>query len=90
MVSFKIESVNERRKLRGADFIKIEIIEEEESQGMFWYSPQDTLAEIEQYGEESFSNLSLISKILEHEKKGKEEGEELWEMYIELGAQMIR
>lgn len=68
MVKFIIESVNNRRKMRGVEFIKIEIIEDGLSNGYCWYSPSDLINEIENYGLENFSNIEKVDSILKHKK----------------------
>lgn len=76
VVTFKIIEVNNIRKQRTQDFIRVEVFEDNESVGWFWQSPKLIKNNIKQLGENAYLNLLdfksfLLNTLLFSDEKNK-------------------
>lgn len=62
-VTFKIIEVNNRRKMRTDDFIRVEVFEDNESVGWFWQNPKLIKNNIKKFGKESYLNTNEYPKL---------------------------
>ena len=64
VVTFKILEVNNIRKQRTQDFIRVEVFEDDESVGWFWQSPKLIKNNIKRLGEDAYLNLLEFKSFL--------------------------
>lgn len=64
VITFKILEVNNIRKQRTQDFIRVEVFEDDESVGWFWQSPKLIKNNIKRLGEDAYLNLLEFKSFL--------------------------